>query len=205
MTQLELVNLALAKLGSQSLASYPDTTSTAGRAVAVHWNIVRDSLQSRHRWRFCWTPATVTARPDGEDDFPPPYGYTASYEAPADCLRVLVVERVDSVVGDTDWREADGIIYHKRATGDIRIEYIRKMEDVSTWSAGFCMVFAYHLAAEIAETLTQSTSKRVELLKDAERVFSEFRGVDIIGGGLPPVIMPWERRIDMTAQAGLAG
>lgn len=203
MTQLALVNLALAKLGSQSLASYPDTTSTAGRAVAVHWDIVRDSLQSRHRWNFCWTPATLAARDAG--DFPPPNGYSASYVLPTDCLRVLSVEEIDSVVGDTDWREADGALYHRTATGDVCIEYIRRMESVGTWPPGFCMVFAYHLAAEIAETLTQSTSKRVELLKDAERVFAEFRGVDIIGGGLPPVIKPWERRIDMTAQAGLAG
>lgn len=203
MTQLELVNLALAKLGSQSLASYPDTASTAGRAVAVHWDIIRDSLQSRHRWNFCWTPDTLSAR--DADDFPPPAGFSASYEAPADSLRILSVNGVASVVGDSDWREAGGILYHKTATDDIDIEYIRKTTNIGSWTPGFCMVFAYHLAAEIAETLTQSTSKRVELLKDAERAFSEFRGVDIIGGGLPAVIKPWERGIDMTAQAGLAG
>lgn len=71
MTQVEIANLALAKLG-EAVISAVDTTTTPGAAISRFWAPVRDQMLRRHRWNFARTraklePTWVTATSVADD------------------------------------------------------------------------------------------------------------------------------------------
>jgi len=65
--ELELLNLALSRLGDVRLTTYPEPGTKVGRAVAAHWPKVRDEVLRAHSWNFAtkrdrieWVQKTVT-------------------------------------------------------------------------------------------------------------------------------------------------
>ena len=103
----------------------------------------------------------------------PDSGYGARYTVPADCLRVLDLEDYTGL-----WElEGDQVLTDNTdLTQPLR--YVALIVDPDLWDSQLRTVLIARLAAEIAEELTQSRSKKELLLGEYQQMLSEARRVD---------------------------
>lgn len=160
-SQVEIANRALTKIGEARILSLSDDLEAA-RTVNSLWEVVRDAELRSRNWNFSITrdalPALVSA---------PAWGFTYQYQLPPNCLRVLEVGEYAPGVSMSDYRsrsEAAWQIEGGRILTDmaapLKVRFVSRVEDTGLWDALFVEAFACRLAVEIAERLTQSTSKR---------------------------------------------
>ena len=168
-SQIDIANRALTKLGAARIISLSDDVKAA-RSVSSMWDIVRDAELRIRNWSFAITRDSLAASATA-----PAYGYDYQFPFPADCLRLISVGEYYPGVSLTDYRGRDesewrieGANILSNSAGPMYIRYICRKEDTSQWDAAFVEAFACRLAAEMAEDLTQSSSK-----KDA--AWSEYR------------------------------
>ncbi len=159
--QVEIVNRALTKIGEQRILSLSDDVEAARSADSL-WDIVRDAELRIRRWKFSITRASLAALVSTPD-----WGFDYQYQLPSDCLRVVQVGEYYPGVSLTDYRSADETEWRvegrKILTNEaapLKIRYIARIEDTGEWDAAFVEAFACRLAAELAERLTQSNTRR---------------------------------------------
>ena len=85
-SQTEICNSALTLLGADTINAITDQTTNA-RALNAVWNLERDSELRKNIWKFSITRANLPALADAPVNGP----YTAQFELPSGCLRVLQV------------------------------------------------------------------------------------------------------------------
>jgi hypothetical protein len=162
-SDIQIANRALQKLGSTTqITSFNDPTQAA-RTMNVAYQPVRDAELRRRRWKFSITRANLPAL----STVPLNGVYSAQFELPANCLRVLEV-------GDY-WPGADTSDYRNRSVAEWTIEggmiltniaaplslrYIQQITVAGLFDSAFCEAFAARLAWETCEQITQSTDKR---------------------------------------------
>lgn len=151
-----ICNRALQKLGDSRITSLNDDTKAA-RECARAFDLVRDGVFRDHPWNSVIARAGLAALSD-----PPAWGFARQFTLPVDCLRVLEVD------GGLPWR-VEGRRILSDAGAPLNIRYIRQEADPAQYDTLLIEALAARLAAELAETLTQSNSK-----KDfAERQYAE--------------------------------
>jgi hypothetical protein len=196
----DICNLALAHLGESRIESL-DEDNLASRACSMHYAFTRDEVLRSHRWNFAVKRA-VLSRLD-ED---PPFGYTAQYELPADCLRVLEVN--GSELGDVI--SGQYVIEGRRLLTDaaaVNLLYVKRVTDVSQFDAIFTQALALKLGVALSETIRGTTGKTSELMAAYERAVAPLaRRVDANEGrrrkGLLPLNSPFVR---MRFSGGMTG
>lgn len=177
-TIVEIVNMALTRLGEGHIVSMSDNTKPAREANTIY-QATKDALLAGYNWSFSKTRAILTATLTA-----PVFEYTLAYDLPADCLRVLFVG--DYYVGlnlaDYLGMPAElftiegrqiltdmGTITAPSTSNKINIRYIKKEDDVTKFSANFTSALVAKLAESLAEPLTQSETKRAR----AEQTFKD--------------------------------
>lgn len=161
-SQIEICNQALTKIGASRVISIDDDVKQA-RALKAIYNAKRDAELAAHPWTFAITraqlPASVTA---------PAFGWARAFPLPADCLQVVEVgENYVLYVSDTRALfqiEARSILCDEASPLNIR--YVRRETNDGLFAPLFAEALACRLAAEIAEELTQSSSKREQAWKE---------------------------------------
>lgn len=168
---IDIINRALTKIGEYPVVDAAD--SGPSQTMSAMWNVLRDAEMRKNRWGFTITRANVAA-----DATAPAFGYSTRYQLPTDCLRLLMIGDVLPGYDPTDYRNytdsaewaIEGRYVLCNHTGEMKMRYIARTEDVSTWDAMFCEVFACKLAWEACEKVTQNAQKRsmaVEEYRDA--------------------------------------
>lgn len=153
---VEICNRALQKLGDVRIVSFADDTKAA-RECARAYDLVRDGVFRDHPWNSVIARAALPALSD-----PPAWGYARQYSLPADCLRVVEVD------GVMPW-QIEGRRLLSDAAAPLNIRYVRQVLDPAQYDTLLVEALAARLAAELAETLTQSNSKK----EFAERQYAE--------------------------------
>lgn len=143
-SQVEIINVALTRLGAQTISSLEDGIPEANAANAL-WSTARQSSLRDHPWNFATAEATLSAVVGGET-----YRYKYAYQIPSDSLRVL------EVFDNDDFKQAGKLILTD--AGTCVIKYIKDVEDTYAWDALFTDVMAQRLSAEMAYTLTKNQS-----------------------------------------------
>jgi len=152
-SKVEICNRALEKLGAGSITSLADDTVEA-RACALLFDTARDAVLRRYAWNFAVKRTNLAALAAA-----PSWGFDAAYPLPADCLRVLEVQDDDA------WAVEEGNILSD--VGDpIYIRYIAQITDTAQFDPLFVEALASKLAYEMAEHLTQSSTKKDQAAKD---------------------------------------
>lgn len=160
-SQVEIANRALTKVGEQRILSLSDDVKAA-REINSMWDIVRDAELRVRIWKFSTARDSLAALVTT-----PAWGYDYEYQLPSDFLRILQVGEYYPGVSLSDYRNADEsewrvegrkILTNKAAP--LKIRYVSRIEDTGQWDAAFTEAFACRLAAEVAEPLTQSNTKR---------------------------------------------
>lgn len=163
-SETAIVNSALAKVGAQRILSLDDNNERA-KIMKEQYNKVRDELLFDHPWRFAITRVELA-----EVTPVPTFQWAHKFQLPTDCLRVI---ETDLPKGDMHWAVEDRFLMCQYDT--VMIAYIKQVTDVSKFSPGFSELLAIKLAADVAYSLTQSSTLRDSLLQEYNMKIREQR------------------------------
>lgn len=126
----------------------------------------------------------------------PDWGYSLQYQLPSDCLRVVQVNDFYVIPGFGDFIGAgpdeepykiEGGKILTDFTAPLKIRYLRRITNSGDFDACFVEVFAYDLAFEACEAITQSTTKKESLRQGKrEEILDAIRANSI---ELPPQVV----------------
>jgi hypothetical protein len=190
-SETEICNLALGHLGEARITSLEED-STSARACSLHYEATRDAVLRSHRWNFAQARAQLPRL-----QFNPPFGWDAAYQLPGDCLRVLEVNGTEcgDVLSEPYIIEGRAILIN---AGEVRLVYVRRIEDPLQFDSLFIEAFALKLAIALSETIRGTTGKTEQLFLLYDRVTAPLsRRVDANEGrrrkGVLPMNSPFVR------------
>lgn len=163
---VEIANGALSKLGGQLITSFDDGTAEAIRAKA-RYQACCNAVLRRHPWncaiaRERLAPLSST----------PAFGYTAKFNLPTNCLRVLSVEGLAS----SDYQIEGRAILASGSLLDLK--YIRSITDANEIDPCLAEAISTYLAYDLTYAFNQDSGVRADLLKQFEYQLAAARSVD---------------------------
>jgi hypothetical protein len=186
--KLAIYNGALRRVGARKLASLTENREPR-RVLDDAWgdtdNLVKKAL-AKGEWNFSIIAAQVDASPSVDPDF----GFTYAYDKPADFLRMAAISANDRFVPPLDARGyADEAGYWFADHQVIYIRYVSAETGLvsSGWPDLFRQYLECYLASEVCERLTNSRTKRQELLADADDALRGAKSNDSMNEGTKPL------------------
>lgn len=167
----DICNSALQRVGAASITSLAENSREARQCNIAYDSNRRDELR-RHNWNFAIKRAVLA--PDSES---PAFDYDYQFTLPSDCLRVLRPAETN-----LDW----AIEGRKILTNDgdtLYLRYIADIEDPSMFDPSFYNVVAAALAIDLCEPLTQSNTKKAQLIQDYKDSVADAKRVDAFESG----------------------
>jgi hypothetical protein len=179
-TKIVIINRALTKLGSERLMSEMDNNA-ASRAIEAVYDGVLENLLRVYRWSFAIRRKQLAALTEK-----PEYGYQFQYQLPSDCQRIDAIS--DSIRQEWHWQnilpvplyQIEGRKILTDMESPIYLRYGAKVDDPSQYDSAFTEAFSCALAAEICETITQSSTKKQAALQDFELAIRQARQASAI-------------------------
>lgn len=163
---VDCCNKALDKVGQNPIISLGDATKSAN-LCARNWPLIRDQVLRDHPWNFAVKRATLA--PSTET---PVWGFTARFPLPSDNLRLIEVRDMS-----TDEYQVENGAIHANSTV-LYIRYISRITDPNVYDSLFVDAVSTRLAAEICETLTQSTPKKKVLFEEYDDSLTRAKRAD---------------------------
>ena len=158
-SQVQVVNLALTKLGQDRLISISDDVE-AGRIMRSLWDMTVDTVLADHPWKFATLRTTLPALADA-----PAYEWSLQYRLPDSCLRLIqvgdswVFYTMDTPFFTLEGGEDGGQYILTDEAAPLRVRYVQRVTNVGLWPPLFARAVAMQLAADSCEKITQSNSK----------------------------------------------
>lgn len=149
MTDVQICNLALARLGDARITSLADATAQA-QYCSLFYAQTLEELQTEFDWQFCRKLASLTADPTA-----PAFGYARRFAVPSDFLRLIRLNGIDEDENFSKWEIVDGFI-HTDLAAPAQIEYIAHVTDAGKFPAVFIEILSAKLAVNLALPLTAS-------------------------------------------------
>lgn len=178
-SEVAIMNSALIKLGAERIIS-PDDANNRARLCKEQYPKVRDELIRSHPWNFAISFISLAAISPTPSDI---FGYTTVFQLPTNCLRVLETD----LGFDDQWEEIEG----RRIAANVstlKVKYIKKVVDVTSYDDNFCETLAWALAADIAYALTQSQAAVEGAVKNFEAKLKVTRSFDAQVGSVRRVV-----------------
>lgn len=186
-SEVQIANRALSMLGEARITSLSDNNKGA-RAMNARFDLLRDAELMAYAWRFAVKRTQIAASTET-----PEWGYGKIYPLPSDCLRPIMVNGAavnPNAVGlyysatgyrgeDPAWEVIGGEI-QTDLSSPLDLEYVAQITDTGAFDALFAEALAARLAADAAEELTQSNSKKEAALFTYRKTLSEARRVNAI-------------------------
>lgn len=196
-SDIDICNLALAKLGSAPIASLGDNNPKAALLNRTY-GMLRDKLQRVYLWNFNLRYAELAA-----DTTAPLFEYDFAYPLPSDCLRLRLADvsnHSSKAVGmpaasmgdwnfnrNQNYRIAGNFIYTDVAA-PLRIQYSARVTDPTQFDVAFNECFASYLAWQLCEQILGSSQKQQMLGQGFQLSLREARMTNAIE--LPPETIP---------------
>jgi len=183
MNRVDIINGALIKLGTATIASPDESSQSARTAKAVYDRVARSEMR-RHPWSFALSRATLPAL-----STPPAFGFLYQYQQPDDFLRLYEVANDaagssgfrDFIFWPTDTYAIEGNAILTDYAAPLQIRYVADMsEQEGTWDAAFCEAMVIRLAQEMCFTITKSQTREDGLIKMYKSAIFEARRVNAI-------------------------
>jgi hypothetical protein len=160
-------NIALQKLGSSGITAI-DEDSTNARACATCYEPMRDREFRAHPWSFT-IQRFVLAPVVGQ----PLFTYLSAFPLPTGCLRVLrparagLDWRLESFQGQTMILTNDG--------ASLNVKCLMQITDPTRFDPLFVEALACKMAWQMCEQVTQSNTKKKDVLGEYKVVIAEAR------------------------------
>lgn len=171
MSEVSIVNRALARLGSDPITSLSASDTKSGRCNQLYGSC-RDELLAGHPWNFAMTRAALPALTDA-----PVWDYDYAYELPVNCLRVWRIDGHPLA----KWK-VEGRTIVTDLTAPLNILYIAQITDTAQFSTGFAFALSMRLAAELAMPLTQNATMFEAMATEADRQLRRAKSADAMEG-----------------------
>ena len=156
MSQVSIVNRALALLGANKIVSLSDNTEEAKAAKNVYNDSLR-SILAECPWSFALKRAKLNMITT-----PPTWGGGNYFEKPSDCVRIFK--------SDVDDLKIEGR-YVKSNSSSVGILYTYLCDDPTLYSPSFVDALSYRLAHDMCFDLTNVSAKQMELINLYESHF----------------------------------
>lgn len=177
----ETANLALAMVGDERVVSLDTDMSKEAALCREFMPQVRDEALALHPWNFAKRRASLAANPTA-----PAFEWTAQYQVPADCVRVLSIQASDP---HEPWeREGDQILCNLDAP--LQIQYIKRHEETGAWAPLFVRLVAAMLAERLCIPLSASKEQAARIANELDTARRLARQVDAAEGTPKPQYAP---------------
>jgi len=182
MDSTTICNLALSKIGDQSITSLDDNTLES-RFCKLFYPVVLAQVLMQNTWNF----ATVLSNLS-QNSVAPIFDWNYSYQLPADFARIVKFNSFSSTDAIANY-EINGstLLTDEEAAS---IAYISNAPNASTFTPSFVEVFALRLAAELAKPLAGSLDLKNQLLGEFKVAIAEAGRIDA-NSTRPRKIEPW--------------
>jgi len=184
-SEVDIANRALSMLGETRITSLLDANKPA-RAMNARYELLRDAELSAYPWRFAVRRVQLPASTDT-----PEWGYAKIYDRPTDDVRPIKVggtfisAEAVGVMYESSGISTEGTPYeiiagriHTNLSAPLDYEYIARVTDAGSFDPLFVEALAARLAADAAEELTQSNSKKEAALFTYKKTLSEARRIN---------------------------
>jgi len=172
-SQVDIANMALVKLGQETIVSLSDNNARA-RTINAIYDIVRQGLLRQFRWGFTKKRAQLASLSST-----PAWGYTSEFQLPVDCLQLISIQNQEidpNVDSYNSYPQSQYSVEDRKIlineTGPIYILYVKDATDSGNFDSAFVKAFADKLAFEACELITQSNTKKESLRADFQMSIS---------------------------------
>jgi len=148
MTDVQICNLALARLGDSRITTLADATAQAQYCTLFYVQTVAE-LQAEFDWQFCRKQVNLTSSTT------PLGGYANQFLLPSDYIRSLRLANIDESENFGQW-EILGTNLQTNFNSGVTLDYIANITDASKYPAIFTELLAVKLAGVLAMPLTGS-------------------------------------------------
>ena len=150
MTEIDICNLALARLGDSRITALapPDATAQA-QYCSLFYSQTVEELQAEFDWQFCRKQVNLAT------GTVPLTGYSVKYALPTDFIRAIRLDDIDASENFGTW-EILGTNLHTNLTGTPSLDYIALVTTTTLFPAIFIEALSMKLAAVLAMPLTGS-------------------------------------------------
>jgi hypothetical protein len=176
LAEVDVWNMAIDLLRDAPVSSTADTGSIA-KWLSRNYANTRDRCLRRHQWNFAMTRASLS-----EDPSTPAFGWNHRYAIPSDCVRLLPVRYDGEYEGRLITYELEKGYILTDATAPLKVRYIARIEDPTSWEPAFADYVAATLASKMAHWLTGKASYAKTASDMAEQVFKEAIRMDGLEG-----------------------
>ena len=163
MTDIQICNLALARLGDARIAALSDATAQA-QYCSLFYAQTLEELQSEFDWQFCRKQVAFTS------SAVPLSGYSYQYNQPTDFIRAIRLGNIDASENFGTWEILGSKIHTNLAATTaipLVLDYIALVDTESSFPAIFVEALSMKLAAVLAMPLTGSK----ELFKQCAELY----------------------------------
>lgn len=174
-SQVGIVNLALTRIGTSTIASMAEDDEQARVSTAI-WEYIRDEVLADHRvdWTFAKTRAALVQSVTAP--VTPDYAYL--YAKPTDILRVLMITP-DGRTPTEFALEGDYILSNiDNTAADVYCLFIKRITDPTKYPPHFAKSLALRLAIDLAYRIKQSSGLKNEIAQEFEIEMTKAAAVD---------------------------
>lgn len=184
-SEVDIANRALSMLGEDRITALTDNNKGA-RAMNARFELLRDAELTSYPWRFAVKRVSLAASTDV-----PAWGYSLIYNLPSDNLRTtkiggmainsgaigVMYESTGISTDSTPYEIIEGRL-HTNMSAPLDYEYIARITNTGLFDPLFVEALAARLAADAAEEMTQSKSKKEAALFTYRKTLSDARRVN---------------------------
>ena len=166
-SQIDIVNMALVKLGQNTITSLTEN-SVAAQSMSAMYDLERKALLRQYRWSFSISRAQLAALTDT-----PAFQYSYQYQLPTDCLQVI---RLFEGEPDPNWPDFDQFperaykVEGRKILTDyeapVYLVYVSDVDESGNFDSAFVAALADRLAYVTCNRITQSTTLKKSIKDD---------------------------------------
>ncbi|KKL87046.1 hypothetical protein LCGC14_1938630 [marine sediment metagenome] len=153
LSEIDIINRALAKIGDQRITSRGDNNNRA-RLMDSLYDGIRDELLRECPWNFATKRTTLAADPTT-----PVYQWGTAFAIPADLLYMVSTENSSAY-------RLEGNQILSNQENSLKITYIRRVTDPTEFDTGFAELLAAKLAYEGASNIAADLALQDRLFRE---------------------------------------
>lgn len=177
MSETDLCNMALGRIGASRISDFDDTSESSPQMVhcRLHYEQTRDALLRSHWWRFARGRKQLSQNatdPDFEWDY--------AYDLPNDFLRLWIKPFEDNNAGLHNTRYSFSMEGKQLLSNEdeLYLRYIKKVTDVTEFDPLFVEVLALKLALKMVMPLSQDKELYSTLYQEMRDIMARVRAMD---------------------------
>ena len=165
-SEVEICNSALVKVGADRIISLSDDNERA-QICNERYPKLRDDMLRSHPWNFAL--ARVALADTGNT---PEYDYTNEFQIPSDVLRIIGTDLYSDEIYKIEGKTL------LANSSSVKIQYIKKITDVSYFDSNFAEALSFRLAADIAYRISNSVNLTNQMYQLYLTVLRDARSMD---------------------------